>query len=138
MTYKMDVGIIYTLHSHFRWLVLTFAVITILLYLHGWFSKRNFSKVDRIMGVIFVSTVDLQVLLGIVNLISIALITQELHAKQIEHIATMVAATILIHVAARWKKKPDTIRFKNTVIFYFVALVLIFNGIIRLRGGLTW
>ena len=134
--YPMD--LIYTLHSHFRWLVLTFAVITVLLYLQGWLSKRNFSKFDRIIGVIFVSVVDIQVLLGIINLISIVSITEEIHAKQIEHVGTMIAATVLIHISAKWKKKPDTIRFRNILLFYFVALVFIFNGIIRLRGGLTW
>ncbi len=129
---------IYTLHSHFRWLVLLFAVVTVILYLHGWLSKRRFSKIDRTMGVIFVSTMDLQVLLGLINLIAIASATQELHAKQIEHVATMIAALVLVHVAAKWKSKPDTIRFKNTFFFYFVAIVLVFNGIVRLRGGLTW
>lgn len=129
---------IYTLHSHFRWLVLLFAVVTVLLYLHGWLSKRRFSKIDRTMGLVFVSTMDLQVLLGLINLIAIASATQELHAKQIEHVATMIAALVLVHVAAKWKSKPDTIRFKNTFIFYFVAIVLVFNGIVRLRGGLTW
>lgn len=132
---------IYTLHSHFRWLVLLFAVVTVLLYLQGWLSKRRFSKMDRIMGIIFVSTVDLQVLLGLINLISIVSITsvaEVLHVKQIEHIGTMIAALVLIHVAAKWKSKPDTIRFKNTFFFYFVAIILIFNGIVRLRGGLTW
>lgn len=115
-----------------------FAGLTVLLYLQGWLSKRSFSKYDRIMGIVFVSTVDLQVLLGIINLILISLITEEIHAKQIEHIGTMLAATVLIHVAAKWKKKPDTIRFRNTLLFYFVALVFIANGIIRLRGGLVW
>ena len=129
---------IYTLHSHFRWLVLLFAVVTVILYLHGWLSKRRFSKIDRTMGVIFVSTLDLQVLLGLINLIAIASATQELHAKQIEHVATIIAALVLVHVAAKWKSKPDTIRFKNTFFFYFVAIVLVFNGIVRLRGGLTW
>ncbi|MBS1536314.1 MAG: hypothetical protein JST20_01035 [Bacteroidetes bacterium] len=129
---------IFTLHSHFRWLVLTFAVITILLYVQGWLSKRNFSKIDKIVGLIFISIIDLQVLLGIINLISVAYKTQEIHAKQVEHAGTMFCALGLVHLAARWKSKPDTLRFRNTGLFYFLALVLIFNGIIRLRGGLVW
>lgn len=90
------------------------------------------------MGVIFVSTMDLQVLLGLINLVLIVMETSELHGKQFEHIATMLAALTLVHIAAKWKKKPDTIRFRNTLLFYFVALVFIANGIIRLRGGLVW
>ena len=90
------------------------------------------------MGVIFVSTIDLQALFGIINLILIVSETHALHAKQLEHAGTMLAALALVHAAARWKKKPDTIRFKNTMLFYLIALVLVINGIIRLRGGLVW
>jgi len=130
--------IIFTLHSHFRWLVLTFAVITILLYLQVWLSKRSFSKIDKIIGLIFISIIDFQVLLGIINLVIVASNSQELHAKQVEHAGTMLCALGLVHLAARWKNKPDTLRFRNTSLFYFLALVLVFNGIIRLRGGLVW
>lgn len=125
-------------HSHTRWLVLTVAVVTVLLYLSGWLGKRTFSKFDRIMGATFVGILDLQALMGIIMLIMLIINGASLHGKQFEHVGTMLCAVALAHLAARWKKLPDTQRFRNTLLFYSLALILVFNGIVRLRGGLTW
>ncbi len=89
------------------------------------------------MGTLFVSIIDLQVLLGIINLIIVASEVHQVQPKQAEHAGTMLCALGLVHLAARWKKKTDDVRFRNTALFYILALVLIVNGIIRMRGGLV-
>ncbi|MBK9249719.1 MAG: hypothetical protein IPM69_16780 [Ignavibacteria bacterium] len=130
--------IILNAHSHTRWLVLTIAVVTVLLYLFGWLSKRSFSKFDRIMGSVFVGILDMQALIGIVMLVMLLVEGTTLQVKQLEHIGTMFCAVAIAHLTARWKKLPDTLRFRNSLLFYIMALILVIHGIIRLRGGLTW
>ncbi|MEY2817508.1 MAG: hypothetical protein RL275_971, partial [Chloroflexota bacterium] len=36
------------------------------------------------------------------------------------------------------KNSPDAIRFRNTLFCIVGALVLVFMGVVRLRGGWTW
>lgn len=126
------------LHSHFRWFVLLAASVVILKYLFALFSKKEFGRLDRILGVIFVSATDTQVLLGIILLIGLLGMGGEFTHQKAEHITTMALALVLAHLPARWRSAESGVRFRNTLLCYVGAMALIFVGIIRLRGGLTW
>lgn len=54
------------IHSYLRWLILGLAVITVIKYLLGWIGKRKFTSVDNRLSLFFITSMDIQLLLGLV------------------------------------------------------------------------
>jgi len=54
------------LHDTLRWLLLVSLVITLVKYLAGWLGNQPWKKVDNILGIVFTSLMDLQLLTGLV------------------------------------------------------------------------
>ena len=52
-------------HNIFRWVVLIAGILAVGRALMGWFGKKEWTKQDRLFGVIFTSSVDIQLLFGI-------------------------------------------------------------------------
>jgi hypothetical protein len=126
------------LHSHTRWLVLLAGIVAIVKFAIGWLRGGSFKGMDRGLAAAFSGLMDLQVTVGLIFLIWTSAVGVPFTPNRIEHLTTMLIAAVVAHLPAMWKKSADNIRFRNTLFCVVGALVLVFVGVMRLRGGWVW
>jgi heme A synthase len=117
---------VFTLHSHFRWVVVIVAVVAALLNLTAWL-RRDQRGLDRKAMAAFLGVVDLQMLLGIVLLFGLGFGGR----NRMEHVATMIIAVIVGHLSALWKRRESPVRARNNFFVILVVLALIWVGVSR-------
>jgi len=132
------------LHDTLRWLLLLSLVTTLVKYLIGWFANQRWKKTDNLMGLVFTSIMDVQLLVGLVLYFFLSPITKlalsdfgaamkndDLRFYAVEHIFMMLIAVALVHVGRAKSKKAisDQSKFKTATIFYSLALVVILAAI---------
>lgn len=132
------------LHDVLRWLLLVSLVVTLAKYLAGWLGNHFWKKTDNIMGIVFTSLMDLQLLTGLVLYFFLSPLTKiafsdfgaamknaDLRFYAVEHFAMMLIAVILVHIgrAKSKKAKTDQGKFKIASIFFLIAMVLMVVGI---------
>lgn len=137
------------LHNMLRWLLLIVIVVTLVKYLVGWIGSKPWTKADNVLGVVFTSLMDLQLLTGLVLYFFLSPVTKlalsdfgaamkdsGLRFYAVEHIFMMIVAVALVHVgrAKSKKEKTDHAKFKVASIFYLIALVVILAAIPWSRG----
>lgn len=125
-------------HSHTRWLILLVGLVAIVKFAIGWLRGGAFKGMDRGLTAGFSGLMDLQVTLGLIFLIWTSIAGVRFTPNRIEHLTTMLIAAAVAHLPAMWKKSADNIRFRNTLFCIVGSLVLVFLGVVRLRGGWTW
>lgn len=122
-----------TLHGEIRWLVALAAVLTIVKYAAGWLGKADYQRIDRILFSITTGLFDLNLVLGLIMLVGLG---GGLPANRLEHAVTMILAVVVMHSSASWRKSSSSAtKFRNGLLTVLVALVLVFMGVTRLRGG---
>ncbi|HRO41376.1 MAG TPA: hypothetical protein PL009_00985 [Flavipsychrobacter sp.] len=127
------------LHNFMRWLVLLFALLALIRSMSGISGKREFTKTDKKMALFMMICADIQLLLGLSLfylrgwfdvLKSGALNMADTYQRfwAIEHLAGMLIALILIHVAYSATKSDisDGKRFKRIFWCTLIALIVIF------------
>lgn len=139
----MYIGLMH-LHSTFRWLILLLAIVIIIKYLTGWLGNKSWQKSDNILGILFTTVFDLQLLTGLILYFFVSPFTQaafadfgaamknpELRFYAVEHFSLMVLALIFVHIGRAKSKKASTDRakFKLAFIFYAIAIALVLAGI---------
>ncbi len=127
------------LHNFMRWLVLLFAILTLIRSMSGISGKREFVRADRKMALFMMISADIQLLLGLSlyymrgwfdvlkgGLLNMA--DQYQRFWVIEHLAGMLIAIVLIHIAYSATKKnvSDAKRFRSMFWFTLIALVIMF------------
>lgn len=132
------------LHDVLRWLLLVSLVVTLAKYLAGWLGNHSWKKTDNILGIVFTSLMDLQLLTGLVLYFFLSPLTKiafsdfgaamknaDLRFYAVEHFAMMLIAVILVHIgrAKSKKAKTDQGKFKVASIFFLIAMVLMVAGI---------
>ncbi len=135
---------ILVLHNTLRWLLLISIVVTLARYLAGWLGNLSWKKLDNVLGIVFTSLMDLQLLLGLWLYFFLSPKTKVVFADfgaamkdsvlrfyAVEHISMMLIAVALVHIGrARSKKaKTDRKKFMTASIFFLIALVLIIAAI---------
>jgi len=131
-------NILLLIHSHTRWLILIVALLAMVKFAIGWLRGGAFKGMDRGLAAGFSGLMDLQATLGLIFLIWTSILGSPFTPNRIEHATTMILAAVLGHLPARWKNAPDSIRFRNTLFCIAGSLLLVFAGVLRLRGGWTW
>lgn len=134
------------LHSHngLRWLVLLALLISIVFAFSGWFRKRDWTKTDKLSGLLLVIFMDLQFLIGIILYAFVSPITKaafsdfgaamknaDLRFYAVEHFLMMIIALVLVHIG-RAKSKKDIAgwkRHRSAALFYGLSLLLILAAI---------
>ncbi|MBA3648896.1 MAG: hypothetical protein H0W62_10175 [Chitinophagales bacterium] len=126
-------------HSYWRWLVLALAVIVIIKYLIGWLNKGKFSLADDRLGLFYMISMDVQLLIGLLLYFFLSPITQSaiqfggyqmeddnVRFYAIEHPAAMVLAVVFAHVGRVLSKKGinDNVRFKRGTILFAISLII--------------
>jgi len=132
------------LHDTLRWLLLLSLVTTLVKYIMGWLGNQRWKKTDNLMGLVFTSLMDVQLLVGLVLYAFLSPITQsafadfggamknaDLRFYAVEHIAMMLIAVVLVHIGRAKSKKAtsDVAKFRVATIFYSLALVVILAAI---------
>lgn len=132
------------LHDTLRWLLLLSLVTTLVKYLIGWFGNQQWKKTDNLMGIIFTSLMDVQLLVGLVLYFFLSPITKfafsdfgaamkdsELRFYAVEHFLMMLIAVVLVHIGRAKSKKAstDAAKFKVATIFFGLAFVVMLAAI---------
>ena len=127
------------LHDVLRWLLLVSLAVTLVKYLAGWLGNQPWKKTDNILGIVFTSLMDLQLLTGLVLYFFLSPVTKlamsdfgaamkdaDLRFYAVEHFSMMLIAVVLVHIgrAKSKKAKTDQGKFKIATIFFLIALVL--------------
>lgn len=135
---------ILTLHNIMRWLVLIFGVLAVLRGFYGWFGKKEWASIDDRLGLGFTSTMDIQLLLGLLLYFVFSPITkaafQDMGAAMadaslrffaVEHLLMMVIAVIIVHVGRALSKRAttDTGKHKRAALLYALGLLLVLASI---------
>ena len=139
----MYIGFLH-LHDTLRWLLLLSLVTTLVKYLIGWLGNQPWKKTDNLMGIIFTSLMDLQLLVGLVLYFFLSPITKfafsdfgaamkdtELRFYAVEHFLMMLIAVVLVHIGRAKSKKAstDAAKFKVATIFFGLAFVVMLVAI---------
>lgn len=120
-----------TLHGEIRWLVAIVGVIALIKFVIGWLRREEYKPIDRGLMSGFAGVMDINVLLGLILLFSLGLA-----GNRIEHATTMILAAVAAHSSMLWRKSPDAVKkFRNNFFAVLIALLLVFIGVMRLRGG---
>lgn len=129
--------ILLTLHSILRWVVVLVAVALLIRLAMGILQKRPFDKMTAGLTSAFAGTLDLQATLGLLYFLLDGFATNNFNRLRWEHAVMLTLAVIAAHLPAAWKKQPDPIRTRNTLIAVVVALAFIVVGVSRL-GWMRW
>lgn len=138
----MSTGLLH-LHNFLRWIILAAALYAILTSVLGLLKKSEYTKANRIGGVVYVASLDLQLLLGLVLFgispfmkaamsdMGESMKNSDIRFFIAEHPFLMLTAIIVAHVgSALAKRAPDSqAKFKKSAIFFTISLVLILAGI---------
>lgn len=127
------------LHSWLRWIVLLTGLFALIRAISGMNSSRPWTAADAKPGLFFITSCDLQLLIGLAlylvfsptvqaafGNIGAAMRNPEYRFFVVEHFFGMIIAIALAHVGrVRSKKaKTDPARFKGAAIFYGLALLI--------------
>jgi hypothetical protein len=128
------------IHTTLRWLILLIMVITLVKYIVGWLGAQPWKKIDNILGIVFTSLMDLQLLTGFILYFFLSPITKmafsdfgaamkddNLRFFAVEHLSMMLIAVVLVHIgrAKSKKAKTDIDKFRTATYFFLIALVII-------------
>jgi hypothetical protein len=137
-------GIVLTLHSLVRWAIVIVGVVAIVRAFMGWRGNKPWTQLDDRLGLIFTSAMDLNLLLGLLLYFLFSPLTkaalQDMGAAMgnsglrffaVEHALLMIIAVVVAHIGRSRAKKAatDAGKFKQTAIFFGIALVLVFLAI---------
>lgn len=135
---------ILVLHNTLRWLLLISLVVTLVKYLVGWLGNQPWKKMDNVLGIVFTSLMDLQLIIGLTLYFFLSPVTKiamsdfgaamkdpNLRFYAVEHLSMMLIAVALVHIgrAKSKKAKTDQGKFKIAAIFFLIALAVIFAAI---------
>src|SRR3712207_2293270 len=129
-------GIILTLHSYWRWVVVALAVVAIIRFAISWLRRAPENGMDRALMPAFAGALDLQTLLGITYFIWDGLARNIWPLYRIEHAGTMLIAVAIAHIGTRrWRRAANPIRARNYLLVVVVVFLLIGAGTSRLPQG---
>jgi hypothetical protein len=132
----MDYEFMKNFHSGWRWLVVLVGALAILKLLLGLVSRGKWSKLDQALGAAAPIMLDVQWLLGIVVYIMGQWYANPATVAGAEHPTTMTLALIAAHIGWSRAKKTseDSAKFRNALLGFVVAGLLIALGIWRLTS----
>ena len=131
-------------HNILRWVVLAAGLAATVIAVSGWSGTKSTNEPLRRFAVIFVASMDLQFLLGLIlyfgasplvhqalQNMSAAMKVKELRFFAVEHTTAMLVALVLAHVggALARKRKTVTSQYRSAAICFTISLVAMLVGI---------
>ena len=136
--------LVLTLHSLVRWAIVIVGVVAVVRAFVGWRGNKPWAQLDDRLGLGFTSTMDLNLLLGLLLYFVLSPITtgalRDMGAAMgnsvtryfaVEHILLMIIAVVVAHIGRARSKKAasDAGKHKQAAIFFTVSLVLVLLAI---------
>lgn len=136
--------VVLAIHNILRWLVLIAGILAAGRALIGWFGKKEWTRQDRLFGVIFTSAMDVQLLFGLslylffsdivkgaFNDFDAAMGVRDMRFFAIEHVFYMVVALVFAHLGSMLPKKVDeaVAKHRRAAIWFTLSVVIILAGI---------
>jgi len=136
-------SLLLTIHDELRWLVLLSSLVAVIAALSGLLGGRPFRPLGLVTGVVFISVMDLQFLLGLILCFlspwvaqfwsspAAAMKVRDARFFGMEHGLIMLIALALAHIGAAWSKRAgnDAKAYRTSLICFSLSLVLILAGI---------
>jgi len=131
-------------HSWLRWIVAMAAVAAVARAFYGWLGKKDWARLDDQLGLLFSTSLDVQLLLGLILYVFLSPLTQAafknfgaamasspLRFFAVEHLVMMVIAVVLGHVGRALSKKATeaTAKHRLAAILYGLATLAILLAI---------
>lgn len=133
----MQQGLLH-LHNFMRWIVLLFALLTLIRAIRGITNKAAFTKGDRLTAMFLMISTDIQLLLGLAlyymkGWLDVLANGADVMSNKynrfyaIEHAVGMIVAIVLIHIGYSSVKKsiPDLSRFRRLFWYTLFAVIII-------------
>lgn len=136
--------LVLTLHSLVRWAIVIVGIVAVVRAVMGARGGKPWTQLDDRLGLIFTSAMDLNLLLGLLLYFLFSPLTESalkdmgaamgnsgLRFFAVEHALLMIIAVVVAHIGRSRAKKAaaDAGKFKQTAIFFGIALVLVFLAI---------
>jgi hypothetical protein len=136
-------GSMLVLHGAWRWVVLALGALAVALAVAGWLRGKAWTPGVARSGTLFMVSVDIQAVLGVLLFAWLSPLTQaafadfgsamrdrELRFFAVEHTLAMVLALLLVHVAAVAirRARSDAGRYRRAAWLYGIALLLLVAG----------
>lgn len=137
-------GLLLLLHSLLRWIVIVLGLLAAGRGLAGWLGRKPWSPADDRAGLLFVTGLDVQVLIGLLLYAVLSPITTGAFQNMggamqnavvrfwvVEHLMAMVLGLVLAHlgrVRVRAAAEPS-LRHRRAAIFFGFALLLVLAGV---------
>jgi hypothetical protein len=132
-----------SIHSVLRWFVLLAGIAVLIGSFLGLLRKLPFKPVGRVLGLIYVSLLDTQFLLGILLSLASPLVralwsnpavgmkSHDLRFFAVEHTTIMIIALTLAHIGAiRSRRAADSAKaYGAALLWYAISLIVILAGI---------
>lgn len=136
--------VVLVIHNIMRWVVVAFAIIALFNAYRGWFKSREWRKSDRLAGLFYTVSLDIQLILGIMLFFFLSPITQgalqnfremmavdELRFFALEHTFYMLLAVIFAHIGNTLAKKaPNAVsKHRRAAIWFSLSFIVLILGI---------
>lgn len=136
-------SVLLTLHSLFRWILVTGLIFTIIYSFVGLVKRKKFTKISHLIRHCTATIAHIQLLVGLVLYISSPLVKAfwsefrsgglpfEITFYGLIHFILMVTAVTIISIGSMLteKQESDVQKYKTITIYYLIAFVLIFIAI---------
>jgi hypothetical protein len=132
------------IHSWLRWILLLLAVVVIIRAFYGWIENKDFTGTDNKSTIYLVALFHLQLVIGLILYFFLSPITtgafqdfgmamkySALRYWAVEHIFIMLLSIVIAQVGRVQIRKAhaDRSKFRNSAIYFTLALVLILSRI---------
>ncbi|NIG54100.1 hypothetical protein [Chitinophaga sp. Cy-1792] len=135
--------VLLSIHSLLRWVVVVSMVLSLITAWQGMRSKREFSSRDVLLRKVTVSSLHIQLILGVwlycispvvhyfLENFSTAVHMREIRFFGMEHITMMTTAVVLVTIGASKSKRKSSShdQFRTMLIWYSIAFVIMFFSI---------
>lgn len=135
-------------HNIIRWVVLILGVIIVVRAMMGWFGNREWADIDRKLGVYYASSIDVQLLLGLLLYVFFSPLTKSafqdfgavmsndgMRFFAVEHALIMILAVVFAHLGGVYSKRASASKdkYRMAAIWYGLALIAILLGMPWMR-----
>ena len=149
----MAYGQLLVAHNLIRWIVLITGIIAVVSAFGGWSGSKPMTAGVRRCGALFVASLDLQLLIGLIlyfvaspipsaafQNMAVAMKDHEMRFFTVEHTTYMLIAIIAAHVGSFLARKgrTDSRKYRGAVIGYGTSLLVILAGIPWWRPMFRW
>lgn len=132
------------LHNVMRWVVVLSAIVALFAAYRGWLKRLEWTRPNQLIGLVFTSLLDVQLLLGLLlyfvfspitraglQNLSVVMMNADLRFFVLEHFGFMVVAVVSAHLGSMLSKKaePSSRKHRLAAIWFTISSILIFLGI---------